>query len=87
MADETPRVNQDGSFSWGNRKVSDCALGLSNRIRGVTSAARKQLVEELPGPIEEGGELIRIGHKIDNECHWGQHEDRVAHGIYPAPAC
>jgi hypothetical protein len=82
MADETPRVNQAGLFSWGNRKVSDHAPGLSSRpVRG------EQLVEELPGPIEEGGELIRIGHKIDNECHRSQHEDRISHGIYPAPTC
>jgi hypothetical protein len=41
-------------------------------------------VEELPGPIEEGAELIRIGHKINDERYRGQHEDRVSHGVLHA---
>ena len=41
------------------------------------------LAEELPGPIEEGAELIRIGHKINNERYRSQHEDRVSHGFLP----
>jgi hypothetical protein len=45
------------------------------------------LVKELSGPVEESTELIRIGHKIDNERYRGQHEDRISHGIYPAPTC
>ena len=46
-----------------------------------------QLVEELSGPIEEGAELIRIDHEINNERYWGQHEDDVSHAGYLAPAC
>ena len=41
------------------------------------------LAEELPGPIEESAELIRIGHKINNERYRSQHEDRVSHGFLP----
>jgi hypothetical protein len=37
----------------------------------------------LPGPIEEGAELIWIGHKINDERYRGQHEDRVSHGVCP----
>jgi hypothetical protein len=87
MADETPRVNQAGLFSLGQPKSEQSRDRPVEPIRGVTSAARKQLVEKLPGPIEEGAELIRIGHKINNERHRGQHEDRISHGIYPAATC
>src|SRR6185503_12770143 len=59
----------------------------SNRIlacRALFGASGSvQLVEELPGPVEEGAELIRIGHKIDNERHRGQHEDCISHGDLP----
>src|SRR5574339_957687 len=48
----------------------------------VSRAARMRLVQELPGPVEEGAELIRIGHKIYNERHRGQHEDCISHGFY-----
>jgi hypothetical protein len=87
MADETPRVNQAGCFSLGQPKSEQSRDRLSRRTRRVTAAARMQLVEELPGPIEESAELIRIGHKINNERYRGQHEDRVSHGGYPAPTC
>jgi hypothetical protein len=43
----------------------------------------QQLVEELPSPIEESAELIRIGYEIDNERHRGQHEDCVSHRDLP----
>ena len=63
----------------------------SNRIlacRALFGASGSvQLVEELPGPVEEGAELIRIGHEIDNERDRGQHEDCVSHGDYPAQTC
>ena len=51
--------------------------------RRVRPEARMQLVEELPGPIEEGAELIRIDHEINNERYWGQHEDDVSHAGLP----
>ena len=61
----------------------------SNRIlvyRALFSASGSvllRLVEELSGPVEEGAELIRIGHEIDNERDRGQHEDCVSHGDFP----
>lgn len=87
MADEMPRVNQAGCFSLGQPKSEQSRDRLSRRTRRVTAAARMQLVEELPGPIEERAELIRIGHKINNERHRGQHEHCVSHGAFAALTC
>jgi hypothetical protein len=53
----------------------------------VKLAGSIRLTDELPGPIEEGAELIRVGHEIDNQRHRGQHEDCISHEFYPAPTC
>jgi hypothetical protein len=84
MADETLCVNQARLFFLSRR--SDQTLA-SRAICAAPGTARMQLAKELPGPIEEGAELIRIRYKINNERNRGQHEDRVSHGIYPAPTC
>ena len=83
MADGTPLVNQVCLFFLGHRQEGQSQMAQPRSDLRVKPTGSIRLTDELPGPTEEGAELIRVGHKIDDERHRGQHEDCISHGFLP----